>query len=179
MKRCMSTVWLRGACILSAILLGTSMGGVWPTASGQTADSTGANADSSAPAPMGITITVPQEKNITYNLAAGAISPLITLPANQAVFLMGVNRTIGYRGVGQVTLLKIPSTDPSGGFIEWVGLESTFGAAITDGFSSVPGTHILFIDYDHQVAIEVGSPDTIRIHNASTIQHTGHVKLIY
>jgi hypothetical protein len=61
MKRCISSVWLRGACILSAILLGSSMGGVLPTASGQTGDPTGAIADSSAPAPMGITITVPIE----------------------------------------------------------------------------------------------------------------------
>ena len=176
MKRCMSTVWLRGACILSAILLGTSMGGVWPTASGQTADSTGANADSSAPAPMGITITVPQEKDITYSLLPGAVSAPIAMPASQAVFVMGVNRTIGDRGVGQVTLLR-SGIAPL--FIEWVGLESTAGAAITQGFSGVPGTHILFLNFAHTVDIEVASPDTIQIHNGSGITQTGQVKLIW
>ena len=43
MNRDTSTVWLRGAYILSAIVLGTSMGGAWQTASaaeGQTADLT-------------------------------------------------------------------------------------------------------------------------------------------
>lgn len=33
MKRYIDRVWLRGACIFSAMLLGASMGGLWPTAS--------------------------------------------------------------------------------------------------------------------------------------------------
>ena len=174
MKRYIDTVWLRGACILSAILLGSSMGGALQTASGQTGDSTGAIADSSAPAPLVITITVPQERDINYNLPAGAISAPITLPANQAVFVMGVQTALGFRGVGQVTLLRI-----AGSFIEWVGLESTAGAVITQGFSGVAGTHILFLDFSHQVSIEVASPDTIRIHNGSIGIRTGQVKMIY
>ncbi len=177
MKRCINTVWLRGACILSAVLLGTSMGGLLPTASGQTADSTGANADSSAPAPMGITITVPQERDITYNLAAGAVSAPIAMPGSQAVFVMGVNRTIGNRGVGQATLL---SSAIAPLFIEWVGLESTAGAVITQGFSGVLGTHILFIDFAHTVDIEVGpGANTIQIHNTNAAAQTGQIKLIY
>jgi hypothetical protein len=150
------------------------MGGALPTASGQTADS-------SAPAPMGITITVPQEKDITYNLAAGAVSAPIAMPASQAVFVMGVNRTIGNRGVGQATLLN-SGVAPL--FIEWTGVESPAAAAITSGFSGVPGTHILFIDFSHTVDIEVGplstaGQPTIQLHNTNAAAQTGQIKLIY
>jgi len=177
MKRCISTVWLRGACILSAILLGSSMGGALPTASGQTGDPTGAIADSSAPAPTGITITVPIERDITYNLLPGAISAPIAMPASQAVFVMGVNRTIGNRGVGQATLLSSALVPL---FIEWTGVESPAAAVITSGFSGVQGTHILFIDFAHTVDIEVGpGANTIQLHNSNAVAQTGQIKLIY
>jgi len=177
MKRCISTVWLRGACILSAILLGSSMGGALPTASGQTGDPTGAIADSSAPAPTGITITVPIERDITYNLLPGAISGPIAMPASQAVFVMGVNRTIGNRGVGQATLLSSALVPL---FIEWTGVESPAAAVITSGFSGVQGTHILFIDFAHTVDIEVGpGANTIQLHNTNAVAQTGQIKLIY
>jgi len=179
MKRCISTVWLRGACILSAILLGSSMGGALPTASGQTGDPTGAIADSSAPAPTGITITVPIERDITYNLLPGAISGPIAMPASQAVFVMGVNRTIGNRGVGQATLLSSALVPL---FIEWTGVESPSAgpSALTDGFSGVLGTHILFIDFNHLLDIEVGpGANTIQLHNSNAVAQTGQIKLIY
>ena len=177
MKRCISTVWLRGACILSAILLGSSMGGALPTASGQTGDPTGAIADSSAPAPTGITITVPIERDITYNLLPGAISGPIAMPASQAVFVMGVNRTIGNRGVGQATLLSSALVPL---FIEWTGVESPAAAVITSGFSGVQGTHILFIDFNHLLDIEVGpGANTIQLHNTNAVAQTGQIKLIY
>jgi hypothetical protein len=73
-----------------------------------------------------------------------------------------------------VALLRVPSS-----FLEWVGLESTAGAAITQGFSGSPGTHIVFIDFSHKVDVEVASPDTIKIHNASTGTATGSVTLVW
>jgi hypothetical protein len=75
---------------------------------------------------------------------------------------MGQQNALGFRGVGQVTLLWVP-----GEFLEWVGLESPFAAAITSGFGSTPGQHIVFIDYGHQVDIQVNSADTFVVHNGS------------
>lgn len=87
---------------------------------------------------------------------------------------MGCQTTIGYRGIGSVTLLHVPSS-----FIEWVGLESPAGAAITQGFSGTAGTHILYLDYSHLVDVRVAGPDTILIHNGNSITQTGDLKLIW
>jgi hypothetical protein len=119
-------------------------------------------------------ITTPNAAFISYNLAPGGITGPITPVANQAVAVVGVQTTLGYRGVGQVTLLRIP-----GSFLEWVGLESPTPAAITSGFSGTPGTHIVYLDFSHQVDIEVNTTDTFRIHNGCTGQRTGNVSLIW
>jgi len=120
------------------------------------------------------TITTPNAAFVTYSLAAGANSAPMTPIASRGVFVIGVNTTVGYRGVGQVSLLHIP-----GSFIEWTGLESTAGSAITQGYSGTAGTHILYLDYSHTVDIEVDSPDTIRIHNGGSVAHTGNVTFIW
>lgn len=119
-------------------------------------------------------VVVPNEKTVPYSLAPGGVSAPITLPGNIPVHLMGVQTAVGFRGVGQATLLRVP-----GSFIEWVGLDSTAGAAITQGFSGTAGTRILFIDFSHQVQIEVASPDTIRVNNKSSGTRTGRVTLTW
>jgi hypothetical protein len=119
-------------------------------------------------------ITTPNAAFVSYNLAPGTISGPITPVASQGVLVMGVQNTVGFRGVGQVTLLRVP-----GSFLEWVGLESPSSAAITSGFSGTPGTHIVFLDFSHQVDIEVNTTDTFTIHNGSTGQRTGNVTLIW
>jgi hypothetical protein len=120
------------------------------------------------------TVTVPNAANITYNLAGGAYSGAITPVSNQAILMIGSQTAAGYRGVAMATILHVPSS-----FIEWTGLESTSGSAITEGFSGVVGTHILYLDYSHLVDVQVASPDTIRIHNANTIPMTGNLELIW
>jgi hypothetical protein len=87
------------------------------------------------------TITVPNATTLSYNLGAGGFSGAITPPSNIPVLVMGVCTSVGVRGVGHVTLLRIP-----GSFVEWVGLNSTAGASIAQGFSGVVGTHIVFLD---------------------------------
>ena len=111
---------------------------------------------------------------LNYNLAPGANSAAITPVANVPVLVMGVCTSFGVRGVGQVSLLHIP-----GSFIEWVGLESPLGASITSGYSPPYGRHIVWIDYAHQVDIQVASPDTIRVHNGSGAVRTGNVTLVW
>jgi hypothetical protein len=41
------------------------------------------------------------------------------------------------------------------------------------------GTHIVYIDEDHHVDIQVASADTILIHNGSTGTRAGNVTLIW
>lgn len=120
------------------------------------------------------TITTPNAALVSYNLAAGANSAAIFPAANQSVLVMGTCTTLNFRGVGHVTMLRIPSS-----FLEWVGLESHAGAAITQGFSGVPGTHIVYLDFSHQVDIEVNTTDSFRIHNGATAVRTGNVTLIW
>jgi hypothetical protein len=120
------------------------------------------------------TTVTPNAAIVGYSLAAGANSGAITPPASQAVHVMGVCNTLGTRGVGFVELLRVP-----GSFLEWVGLDSTAGAAITQGFSAAAGTKIVFLDFSHQVAIQVNSADTFRIHNGATAARAGNVTLIW
>jgi len=120
------------------------------------------------------TITTPNALFFAYSLGAGANSAAITPVAGQAVLVMGTQTALGFRGVAHVTLLRI-----SGSFLEWVGLESTAGAAITQGFSGVAGAHIVFLDFSHQVDIRVASPNTFVVHNGSTGVRTGNVTMIW
>jgi hypothetical protein len=119
-------------------------------------------------------IITPNALTVSYSLAAGGNSAPIFPAANQPVLVMGTQNTVGFRGVGQVTLLRVPAS-----FLEWVGLNSTAGAGITQGFSGTPGTNIVFLDFSHQVAIQVNSPDSFRIHNGSTGARSGIVTLIW
>lgn len=120
------------------------------------------------------TVTVPNAVNITYNLAPSANSSAITPASNQAVLMIGSQTAAGYRGVASATILHVPSN-----FIEWVGLESPSGAAITQGFDNTAGAHILYLDFSHTVDVQVASADTIRIHNGNTTTMTGNLELIW
>jgi len=122
------------------------------------------------------TITVPNAASVSYALAAGANSGAITPVADAPVLVMGVQTAVGNRGVGHVTMLR-PTVAPN--FLEWVGLESTAGAVITQGFSSVLGTHIVYLDFSHTVDIEVNTPTSFRIHNGNAAAQTGVVRLIW
>jgi hypothetical protein len=120
------------------------------------------------------TITTPNELTLSYDLAAGANSAAITPPGNTPILVQGVQTAVGYRGVGSVSMLRVPSS-----FLEWVGLESPSSAAITSGFSGAAGTHIVYLDFSHTVDIRVNSADSFIVHNGNTITMTGSVTLIY
>jgi hypothetical protein len=121
------------------------------------------------------TITAPNAAFVSYNLAAGTSSAAITPVANKSVLVMGcVSDQSGDDGVGQVTLLRVGTS-----FIQWVGLESTFNAAITQGVTVQTGTHILYINRAHSVEIQTASSDTILIHNGSAGTRAGNVTLIW
>jgi len=121
------------------------------------------------------TITTPNAAFISYNLAAGANSAAITPATNKSVLVMGCC-TNSY-GVGQVSLLHVPSTS-----ITWAGLECYSGVATTAttaGSSATALTHIVYIDNSHQVQIQVAGADTIRVHNGAASTRAGNVTLIW
>jgi len=119
-------------------------------------------------------ITTPNASKVSYTLAAGASSAAVNPAESVPVLVMGVQNNLGYRGVGQVAMLHVPSS-----FLEWSGIESPASAAITSGFSGTAGTHIVYLDYSHLVDIQVASTDTFIIHNANTIAMSGVVTLIW
>ena len=117
-------------------------------------------------------ITTPNAAFISYSLATGANSAAITPVTNKSVLVMGCCTNGG--GVGQVSLLHIPSTS-----ISWVGLESYSPAALTGGVSNAAGTHIVYIEASHVVDIQVASADTIRVHNYASVTAAGNVTLVW
>ena len=119
-------------------------------------------------------VSTPNVARAKYNLAAGASTGLLTPASSTPVLVMGVQNNLGYRGVGQVSMLHVPSS-----FLEWTGIESPASAAITSGFSGTAGTHIVYLDYSHLVDIQVASTDAFLIHNANTIPMAGEVTLIW
>ena len=160
-----------------------SLGGPWSDSAGNTGTlvfTPGAGVPGS---PRPATSRGPTRVSHAYDLAAGATSPPITVPANIPVSLMGIQLVSGFRGVGHASLLSIPGT---GGFIEWVGLHSHSGTAasgtIAQGFSGTPGTAILFIDWQHCVRIEVAGAagsNQIQVHNTCGATRNGVVTLTY
>jgi hypothetical protein len=120
------------------------------------------------------TISTPNASKVSYNLAAGASSSAVNPAESVPVLVMGVQNNLGYRGVGQVSMLHVPSS-----FLEWSGIESPASATITSGFSGTAGTHIVYLDYSHLVDIQVESTDTFIIHNANSTAMAGVVTLIW
>jgi hypothetical protein len=130
------------------------------------------------------TTTTPNVSVIPYNLAAGAFSSNMTPPANVPVFLTGTCTTFGERGVGYVSLLRIPGSDPSGGFIEWSGKNSATNTANSGknsaDYSPPAGVRIIAIDYGDKVLLERGSTnDTVRVHNTTTGPRAGSTTWIW
>jgi len=118
------------------------------------------------------TITTPNAAFISYSLAAGANSAPITPASDRSVLVMGCSLIV--TGVGQVSLLHIPGT-----IMAWVGLESYSGGAVTQNATSGPVAHIVYIDFNHKVDIQMASVDTILIHNGNTATRAGNVTLIW
>jgi|SRR5215469_15278210 len=121
-------------------------------------------------------VTTPNVAAYSYSLAPGASSASINPVASQPVWVVGVQNSLGYRGVGRVALLHVPSS-----FLEWTGIESPSAAAITSGFSGTAGTHIVYLDYSHYVDIEVAGTDSFVVKNSSSSPYTatGVVTLLW
>jgi hypothetical protein len=164
---------------LNVTLSMASLGGPWTDSAGNAGTFVFTPAAGVPGSPRPATSRGPTRVSHAYDLAAGATSPPITVPANIPVSLMGIQTVLDFRGIGQASLLSIPG---AGGFIQWVGLHSTADAAITQGFSGAPGTVILFIDFSHCVSVQVAGAagsSQIQVHNACNAQRTGLITLTY
>ena len=129
------------------------------------------------------TITTPNAAKVTYNLAAGANSAVITPATNTSVLVMGCCTTADNASAGQVTLVHIPPVAgaPSG-FMRWTGLESyalATPSTIVSGTSSAAGTHLVYIDFNHLVDIQTASGGSVLIHNGSSGARAGNVTLVW
>jgi hypothetical protein len=118
------------------------------------------------------TITTPNAVKITYSLAAGASSAVITPATNTSVLVMGCCTTSGAARPGYVSLEVVP-----GFAIEWVGLEPS-GTA-TAGGATTGGSHIVYISLQSNVDIETASATTLLIHNGAPTTRAGNVTLIW
>jgi hypothetical protein len=120
--------------------------------------------------------TVANAAITSYNLASGASSAAIKPATSQPILVMGCCTTVGFRGVGYVNMLHVPSS-----FLEWEGQNSTGtgNGTIVQGFSSAPGTSIVHIDFSNLVQLEVLNADSFVVHNLSGSGRTGNVTMIW
>jgi hypothetical protein len=110
------------------------------------------------------------EIQTTYSVGPGATSLAIPIPAaNTPISITCVQNAVGARGVGQVTLLRA-TTPPA--FLEWVGVDIAT-SAVTSGFSSSAGTHIIYCDYTGTVDMQVRGTSAIQIVNTGAVKATG------
>ncbi len=118
------------------------------------------------------------DKKVSYKVAAGATSAPILVPATDTpVSLTCVQNSVGFRGVGQATLLRVGATLPQ--FLEWVGTDIAT-SAISSGFGSNPGIHIIYCDYEGKtVDLQVKDANHIQIVNTSSVQATGVINFTW
>jgi hypothetical protein len=64
------------------------------------------------------------------------------------------------------------------GELVWNGFESN-GGGLTTGFSPIAGTHIVFIDFAHQVDLQVNNATSFKVHNGTAFPVRGNVTMIW
>jgi hypothetical protein len=121
-------------------------------------------------------VTIPNTTLLSYNLAPGGFM-VMTVPAiDQPVLLMGTTTTVGVRGIGQVSLMRV-SAAPA--YLEWVGLHSPNPVSFASGFSAAAGTLIAYLDVTHLVRLEVHNATQVRVRNTAAAVRAGNVKMIW
>jgi hypothetical protein len=118
------------------------------------------------------------ETVVTYNVAAGATSKPILVPAvNTPVSMTCVQNQVGFRGVGQATILRIGAVPPK--FLEWVGMDIAT-SAVTSNFSNTQGVHIIYCDFTGKtVDLQVYDQNNIQIQNTGSTRATGVITFIW
>jgi hypothetical protein len=120
---------------------------------------------------------------IPFDLASGASSAPIAVPADQPVLVIANTTTANDQGTGFITLEYSPL---NGGVLTWNGLNSiptpTSTASAADGYSSNAGTQssvvfmptaMLSFSKSGQVVLEVTDPGHFVIYNGRGAEETG------
>jgi hypothetical protein len=117
------------------------------------------------------------EIQVGYNLAAGATSGAIVIPAfNTPVSVTCVQSNVGFRGIGQATMLK---TSVAPQFLEWVGMDVAT-SAVTSGFGSTKGQHVIYCDYTGKtVDMQVSAANSIQIVNTGSTAAAGIINFVW
>jgi hypothetical protein len=118
--------------------------------------------------------TIPNASLYSYSLAAGAVGPVITPPANQPCHVWGTCLTSGVRGIGHIALLRVYNS-----FLEWVGQNSPSAATTASGFSSTAGVNMVSIEWQGRVVLEVLNANQFQVRNESTGSRSGNVLMIW
>jgi hypothetical protein len=117
---------------------------------------------------------IADQSHVGYSLAAGA-SKTIAVPAqNTPIQISCTQNTIGNVGEGEAAIIR-STTDV---LLDWVGIDYATGA-VSRGFSSVAGTHIIYCDFSGNVAIEVASATGILIKNNYSSTQSGEIMFVF
>ena len=113
-------------------------------------------------------------KTVTYSLASGTSSKAIIPVTDKPVLVIGAQTTAGNVGSSDMTVVN----SKGDAALVWSGLESDGGGTTAD-FSSIAGTHIIFIDFGHCVDLEVHDATSFVVHNVCGSTQTGSVTLMW
>jgi hypothetical protein len=117
------------------------------------------------------------EIQVDYNLAAGATSKPIAIPAfSTPVSVTCVQNGVGFRGVGQATVLRTAAAPQ---FLEWVGMDIAT-SAVSANFGNTAGMHIIYCDYTGKtVDMQVQSASSIQIVNTGSQTASGVINFVW
>jgi hypothetical protein len=116
------------------------------------------------------------EFQLTLNVAAGATSVPIAVPGiNTPVSVTCVQNSVGNRGVGQATILRVSPA----AFLEWVGMDIANSGVPSTGFTSGAGAHIIFCDFSKLVDLQVASATQLQIKNTGAGTQSVVINFVY
>jgi hypothetical protein len=121
----------------------------------------------------------PNYSTVNYSVTDACSTPITVPVSYKPVSIMGVQTAEGFRGVGQVTIMRVP-----GQFLEWVGLDvaSNYGASaavVSSGYSAAAGTHIIWLDFDEVVDLQVVDAGHVKVCDSSTSAAAGVLTLMW
>ncbi len=119
--------------------------------------------------------TVANATTFGTNVNAGTSGTVFTPPANLPVMVIACQTNTGNVGSSEMTVVNSAGFDNE---LVWSGLESNAGG-VTAGFSPTAGTHIIFIDFAHQVDLQVNNGTSFKIHNGSSVTQRVVVTMIW
>jgi hypothetical protein len=119
-------------------------------------------------------------KSRQYTIASGATEKGIEVPVSlRPVHLMIATTTDEDRGFGEATIMRA-----AGQFLQWLGADyasqnGSTPVALNSGFSTSPGTHIMYADFLKDVDVQVETADKIQLKNTFGAPVTVIVTFMY